>query len=102
MSCHTSAREHSPGKFLPVLFNSRTQDRAAPPISSCIVDLPAINGCCPIQDSVQLNRTGTVKAPTVPDHEGNPMSQKHRRSNKETKKPKQNKPKAGPALSPFA
>jgi len=30
------------------------------------------------------------------------MSQKHRRSNKETKKPKQNKPKAGPTLSPFA
>jgi len=30
------------------------------------------------------------------------MSQKHRRSNKETKKPKQNKAKAAPSSSPFA
>ena len=30
------------------------------------------------------------------------MSQKHRRSNKETKKPKQNKPKAVVSTSPFA
>jgi hypothetical protein len=30
------------------------------------------------------------------------MSQKHRRSNRETKKPKQNKPKVAISTSPFA
>ena len=30
------------------------------------------------------------------------MSQKHRRSNRETKKPKQNKPKVVASMSPFA
>ncbi len=30
------------------------------------------------------------------------MAQKHRRSNRETKKPKQNKPKAAVSASPFA
>jgi hypothetical protein len=30
------------------------------------------------------------------------MSQKHRRSNREMKKPKQNKPKAVSSVSPFA
>jgi hypothetical protein len=31
-----------------------------------------------------------------------PMSQKHRRSNREMKKPKQNKPKVAVVTSPFA
>ena len=56
------------------------------------------------------NRTGPRKAPRVTTTRGCPalqpegirMSQKNRRSNKEAKKPKQNKTKVVVSSSPFA
>lgn len=42
-----------------------------------------------------------ISCPPTPESQS-PMSMKHRRGNKETKKPKQNKPKAATSVSPFA
>src|SRR6187455_377697 len=63
-----------------------------------------------ISESAVTNRTGRRKAPRVTatrgypalQPEGNRMSQKNRRSNKEAKKPKQNKAKVVVSSSPFA